>query len=153
VYPEPRKRRTVGGPDKTRENMGIKIMMPPEVMDNIASTLIAKHVLGEIVRRSVRTSFDEHYLVVVMHKGISEELPHLSFNALAKLLSCPTERVRAHLADHMVAGSARGGCKICKGASEELQMQIVEEKNKNHKGESFSSIVITMASVRSAVRR
>jgi hypothetical protein len=133
--------------------LGIKIMMPPEVMNNIASTLIAKHVLGEIVRRSVKTPFDEHYLVVVMHKGISEQLPHLSFNALAKLLSCQTEKVRAHIADHMVTGSARGGCKICKGASEELQTMIVEEKNKNHKGESLSSIVITMASVRSAVRR
>jgi hypothetical protein len=133
--------------------MGIKIMMPPEVMDNVASMLIAKHVFGEIVRSSVRTPSDEHYLVVMMHKGISEDLRHQSFNAIAKLLSCPAATVRAHIAEHMVIGSARGGCKTCLGASDELKRLIVDEKNKSHSDESLSSMVITMASVSAATRR
>ena len=131
--------------------LGIKIMMSAEVMENVAGTLIAKHVLGEIVRKSVRTPSDEHYLVVVMHKGVSADLQHMSFRDLAEILSCPPGNVHAHIAEHMVAGSARGGCKICKGASRELKRLILEEKEKSKSGSP--SPFITLGSVSPAVRR
>ena len=125
-------------------------MMPPEVIDNVAGALIAKQVLREIVRRSVKTSLDEHYFAVVMHKGVSEELRHLSFGDLAKLLSCPTSRIHAHIAEHMISGSARGGCKICKGASKELKSLIVEEKDKNHGGQGPFSLFIALSLISSS---
>ena len=106
-------------------------MMPLEVIDNVAGTLVAKQALGEIVRTSVRTPLDEHYFVVVMHKGVSAELQHLSFNDLAQLLACPAAKIYSYIAEHAVNGSARGGCKICLGASEELKRLLVDEKNRN----------------------
>jgi hypothetical protein len=133
--------------------LGIKIMMPPEVMDSVAGALIAKQVLREIVRKAVKTTLDEHYFAVVMHKGVSEELRHLSFNDLAKLLSCPTSRVHTHIAEHMIAGSANGTCKICRGASKELKTLIVEEKNKNHGSEGPFSLFIAVSAISSSRRR
>jgi hypothetical protein len=132
--------------------LGIKIMMPPEVIDSVAGALIAKQVLREIVRKSVRTPDDEHYFAVVMHKGVSEALRHLSFNDLAKLLSCPNSRVHTHIAEHMISGSARGGCGICRGASKELKALIVEEKDKDH-GRGPFSLFIALPAASSARRR
>jgi hypothetical protein len=54
--------------------LGIKIMMPPEVMDSVAGALIAKQVLREIIGKSVITPLDEHYFAVMMHKGVSDDL-------------------------------------------------------------------------------
>ena len=122
-------------------------------MDGVAGALIAKQVLREIVRRAVKTQDDEHYFAVVMHEGVSEELPHFSFNDLAKLLSCPTTRVHAYIAEHMVSGSARGGCKICKAASRELKTLIVEEKKKNHGSQGPFSLFIAVSAITASRRR
>ena len=132
--------------------MGIKIMMPPEVVNSVTGALIARQVLREIVNKSVRTPFDEHYFAVMMHKGVSGDLQHMSFNSLARLLSRSTETVHHYLADHMIYGGARGGCKVCNAASEELKMLIVEEKDKDHGSEEPFSLWITVASISSAKR-
>jgi hypothetical protein len=131
--------------------MGIKIMMPPDVVNTVAGALIAKQVLREIVRESVKTPPDEHYFAVMMHKGVSNSLQRLSFKDLAKLLSCSTGRVHHLVADHMVYGSARGGCKVCNGASEELKRLIVEEEGREHGSKEPLSLFILLES--SAGRR
>jgi hypothetical protein len=133
--------------------LGIKIMMPPEAMSSVAGILITKQVLGEIVRTAVRTPLDEHYFAVVMHKGVQGDLQRLSFKDLAKILSCSTSKVHRHVADHMVKGSARGGCKFCSGASRELKELIVEEKKKNHGSDGPFSLFIALSGVSSARRR
>lgn len=133
--------------------MGIKIMMPPEVVNSVTGALIARQVLREIVNKAVKTSFDQHYFTVMMHKGVSGELRHMSFTDLARMLSCPTPTVHHYIAEHMVSGSARGGCKFCKGASKELKRLIVEEKEKDHGVEDPFSLWITVASISSARRR
>ena len=128
--------------------MGIKIMMPPEVVDSVAGALIAKQVLREIVRNAVKTPFDEHYFAVIMHKGVSKSLHRLSFLDLAKLLSCSTGKVHKLLADHMVYGSARGGCRVCNAASHELKELIIEEKDKDHgAGDSMSLFILMSAAL------
>ena len=128
-------------------------MMPPEVVNSVTGALIARQVLREIVNKSVRTPFDEHYFAVMMHKGVSGDLQHMSFNSLARLLSRSTETVHHYLADHMIYGGARGGCKVCNGASKELKRLIVEEKGKDHGSEEPFSLWITVASISSAKRR
>jgi len=133
--------------------MGIKIMMPPEVVNSVTGALIARQVLREIVSKSVRTPLDEHYFAVMMHKGISGDLRRMSFNDLAKLLSRPTPMVHHYIAEHMVRGSARGGCKLCRGASKELKQLIVEEKDKDHGSEEPFSLFVTLASISSSRRR
>jgi hypothetical protein len=114
--------------------------MPPAAVmgSDDAGARIAKQAMEEIVRKSVMTPLDEHYLVVVLHKGISEELRHLRFSDIARLLSSPTTKVHAYIAEHMVGGSAPGGCKSCNGASRELKRLIFEESKKNHGDDSFS---------------
>lgn len=124
--------------------MGVKIMMPPEVVNSVAGALIAKQVLREIVRSAVKTPLDEHYFAVTMHKGVSENLQPLSFLDLAKLLSCSTGRVHKFIADHMIYGSARGGCKVCNGASRQLKELIVEEKYKDHGANDPLSLFILL---------
>jgi hypothetical protein len=133
--------------------MGIKIMMPPEVVNSVTGALIARQVLREIVSKSVRTPQDEHYFAVMMHRGISGDLQRLSFNDLAKLMACPTQKVHHYIAEHMVNGSARGGCRVCKGASKELRDLIVEEKSKDRGVDDPFSLFITIASISSARRR
>ncbi len=133
--------------------MGIKIMMPPEVVNSVAGALITRQVLREIVRKSVKTPLDEHYFAVMMHKGVSSDLQHLNFYDLAKLLSCPTSTVHHHIAEHMIYGSAPGGCKICNGASKQLKKLVVEEKHKDHGVEAPFSLFITLASISSEKRR
>jgi len=128
-------------------------MMPPEVMDSVAGTLITKQVLREIVRRSVRTPSDEHYFAVVVHKGVSDELQHLTFKDLAKILGCSTSRIHTHIAEHMLDGSARGGCKVCNGASKELKALIVDEKKKNHGSRGPLSLFIALSAVTAEKRR
>lgn len=122
--------------------MAIRITMPPDVVDSVSGALIAKQVLGEIVKRAVKTPQDEHYFAVLMHKGVSEHLSHLTFNDIAAALSCPTSTVHHFMAEHMMSGSARGGCKVCNAASEELRQLIVEEKGKDP-----LSVTITLGSV------
>ena len=133
--------------------MGIKIMMPPEVVNSVTGALIARQVLREIVSKSVRTTSDEHYFAVMMHKGVSGDLRHLSFNDLAKLLSRPTPTVHHYIAEHMISGSARGGCKVCNAASKELKRLIVDEKDKDHGSEEPFSLWIAVSSASSARRR
>jgi hypothetical protein len=133
--------------------LGIKIMMPPEVVDSVAGALIAKQVLRQIARTAVRTPYDGHYFAVMMHKGLSSDIRSLSFNDLAKVLSCPTATVHTYIAEHMIYGSARGGCKICNAASPELQSLIVEEKDKGRSDRDLLSVFITMDSVRSLRKR
>ena len=128
-------------------------MMPPEAINSAAGALIARQVLREIVSKTVKTPADEHYFAVMMHKGISGELRHMSFTDLGKMLSRPTPVVHHYIAEHMVNGSARGGCKVCKGASKELKALIVEEKDKDHGVEDPFSLWITVASISSAKRR
>ncbi len=125
--------------------MGIKIMMPSDVVNSVAGALIAKQVLREIVRKSVKTPSDEHYFAVMMHKGVSDNLHRLTFYDLAKLLSCSTGNVHHLIADHMVYGSARGGCKVCNAASKQLKELIVEEKDKDHGGEDPLSLFILLS--------
>lgn len=120
-------------------------MMPPDVINSVAGALIAKQVLREIVRTSVRTPADEHYFAVMMHKGVSGDLRHLSFLDLAKLLSCPTTQVHRFIAEHMVNGSERGGCKVCNEASKQLKRLIVKEGGKKHRGEEPFSLWILMS--------
>ncbi|HVC27189.1 MAG TPA: hypothetical protein VND40_03420 [Nitrososphaerales archaeon] len=133
--------------------MGLKIMMPPDVVNSVTGALIARQVLREIVNKAVRTPFDEHYFAVMMHKGGSGDLRHMSFNELAKMLSASTQSVHHYVADHMINGGARGGCKYCNGASQELKRLIVEEKDKDHGSEEPFSLWITVASISSAKRR
>ncbi|MDG6914465.1 MAG: hypothetical protein JRN23_01030 [Nitrososphaerota archaeon] len=127
--------------------MGIKIMMPPEVVSNVAGALIARHALREIVKSAVNGPLDEHYFAVTLHKGVSDSLNHMSSADIAKILSCPTGTVHHFLADHMIYGSARGGCRVCNGASEELKQLIVEEKGKDRRStDSLSLHVLLQAS-------
>jgi hypothetical protein len=133
--------------------LGIKIMMPPEVVNSVTGALIARQVLREIVNKAVGTPADEHYFAVMMHKGGSGDLRPMSFGDLAKMLSRPTATVHHYIAEHMVSGSARGGCKVCNGASKELKKLIVEEKDKDHGSEEPFSLWITVASISSAKRR
>jgi hypothetical protein len=124
-------------------------MMPPEVVGSVAGALIAKQVLREIVRSSVKTPADEHYFAVMMHQGVSDDLHHLSFIDLAKLLSCPTTQVHRFIAEHMLSGSARGGCKVCNDASKKLKRLIVKEGKKEHRGEEPFSLWILMSAAAS----
>jgi hypothetical protein len=133
--------------------LGIKIMMPPEVVNSVAGALIARQVLREIVNKAVKTPADEHFFAVMMHKGIAGDLRAMSFSDLAKMLSRPTPTVHHYLAEHMVSGSARGGCKVCNGASKELKRLIVEEKDRDHGGEAPFSLFVTLAAISSAKRR
>jgi hypothetical protein len=133
--------------------LGIKIMMPPETVKSQTGALIARQVLREIVAKSVKTEFDEHYFAVMMHKGISGDMQHMSFNAVAKILSRPTPSVHHFIAEHIVNGSARGGCTICNRASKELKNLIVEETDKDHGSEEPFSLWITVASMAQARRR
>lgn len=128
-------------------------MMPPEAVNSVAGALIAKQVLREIVQKSVKTPLDEHYFAVMMHKGVSSNLRRLTFLDLAKLLSCSTGKVHHLIADHMVYGSARGGCKVCNGASPELKELIVEEKDKDHGADDPLSLFILLSSATSRGRR
>jgi hypothetical protein len=119
--------------------LATSIVMPPAMMDNSdAGARIAKLAMEEIVRKTVMTPLEEHYLVVVLHKGISEELRHLRFSDIARLLSFPTTKAHAYMAEHMVGGSAPGGCRSCAGASRELKRLIFEESKKDHGDDSFS---------------
>jgi hypothetical protein len=133
--------------------LGIKIMMPPQAAKSASGALIARQVLREIVDKSVKTAFDEHYFAVMMHKGISGDMQHMSFNALAMMLSRPTPTVHHFIAEHMINGSARGGCEVCNGASEELKSLIFEEKEKDHGSEDPFSLWIAVASIAQARRR
>jgi hypothetical protein len=128
-------------------------MMPSETVKSQTGALIARQLLREIVHNSVKTTSDEHYFAVMMHKGISGDMQHMSFNALAMLLSRSTPTVHHFIADHMVNGSARGGCEVCNGASKELKNLIFEEKDKNHGSEEPFSLWIAMASLAQAKRR
>ena len=131
----------------------VKIMMPPEVMNSIAGALIAKQVLREIVRRAVKTPSDEHYFAVMMHRGISEDLHHIGFGDLAKLMDCPTSTVHRHIAEHMLSGSARGGCKFCNGASRGLRLLIIDERKRDRKTRDPFSVFITLDRVTAPRRR
>jgi hypothetical protein len=128
-------------------------MMPPQAAKSASGALIARQVLREIVHNSVKTTSDEHYFAVMMHKGISGDMQHMSFNALAMLLSRSTPTVHHFIADHIVNGSARGGCDVCNGASKELKNLFVEEKDKDHGSEEPFSLWIAMASLAQAKRR
>ena len=130
-------------------------MMPADAVQSVAGALAAKHVLREIVRTSVKTPSDEHYFAVMMHKGVSSSLHHLSFLDLAKLLSRPTTEIHRMITEHMLRGSARGGCRICNRASRALKEMIVEEKDKDHGSEDPFSlfIMLSSASSRGAVGR
>ena len=131
--------------------MGIKIMMSPDVVDSVARALIAKQVLREIVRESVKTPLDEHYFAVTMHKGVSDNLQRLSFKDISKLLSCSNARVHQLVAEHTARGRARGGCKLCNGASEELKGLLVQEAGRRHGSREPLSLLVLLES--SAGRR
>ena len=132
--------------------MGIKIMMPPEVMEGVAGELIAKQVLREIVRSAVKTPFDGHYFAVMVHKGVSTDLHGLTFGDISKVLCAPRSTVHGYIAEHMIYGSARGGCKLCEAASDDLKKLIVEEKRRRPGTRDPLSVFITMASVSSRRR-
>jgi len=133
--------------------LGIKIMMPPETVRSATGALIARQVLREIVDKSVKSAFDEHYFAVMMHKGISGDMQPMSFSAVARMLSRPTPTVHHFIAEHMVSGSARGGCKACNRASKELKNLIVEETDKDHGSEEPFSLWVAVASMAQANRR
>jgi hypothetical protein len=133
--------------------LGIKIMMPPEAVSSAAGALITRQVLSEIVRKSVRTPLDEHYFAVMVHKGFADDLGHMTLNDIAKLLSCPSSTVRHLIAEHIVNGSARGGCKFCKDASKELKTLIVEEEGKDHGVEAPFSLFVTLSAISSSKSR
>lgn len=131
----------------------VKIMMPPEVMRSVAGALIAKAVLREIVRRAVKTPLDQHYFAVMMHKGISEDLHHLSFSEVAKLLDCPKTSVFRYVTEHMIEGSARGGCKFCNGAARGLKVLIIDEKKRDRKTRDPYSVFVALDRVTAPRRR
>jgi hypothetical protein len=110
--------------------LGFKIMMSPEVVSDAGDALSSRQELLGVVRRSVRTRLDEHYFAVMMHRGISDDLRPMSFSEIAKILSRRTPAVHHLIAEHMICGSARGGCKSCNGASKELKMLIAEERTR-----------------------
>jgi hypothetical protein len=122
--------------------LGIKIMMPPDVVEGVAGALIAKQVLREIVRSHVKSAADEHYFVVMMHKGVSRGVQNLTFEDISKLLARPKSSIHRMIADHIVNGSARGGCGVCNGASSELRTLVVEEKIKAHSQGPFSLFML-----------
>ncbi len=131
----------------------VKIMMPPEVMRSVAGALTAKAVLREIVRRAVKTPLDEHYFAVMMHRGISEDLHHLSFAEVGKLLDCPKTTVYRYITEHMLEGSARGGCKFCNGASRGLKALVIDEKRRDRRTRDPYSVFIALDSVLAPRRR
>jgi hypothetical protein len=131
----------------------VKIMMPPEVMRSVAGALIAKAVLREIVRRAVKTPNDQHYFAVMMHRGISEDLHHISFGDLAKLMDCPKTTVHRYIAEHMLGGSARGGCVFCNGASRGLKALIVDERKRDGKTRDPYSVFVALDAVTAPRRR
>jgi len=128
-------------------------MMPPDAVNTVTGALIARQVLREIVNKAVSNHNDEHYFAVMMHKGGSGDIRPMSFGDLSKMLSRPTGTVHHYLAEHMISGSARGGCKVCNGASKELKKLIVEEKDKDHASEEPFSLWVTVAKISSAKRR
>lgn len=128
-------------------------MMPPDAVNSAAGALITRQVLSEIVRKAVKTPLDEHYFAVMVHKGFADDLQRMNFIDLAKLLSCSTAEVHHLIALHIVCGSARGGCKLCKGASKELKTLIVEEKGKNHGIDAPFSLFLTLSAASSSRRR
>jgi hypothetical protein len=133
--------------------LGIKIMMPPEAVNSVTGALIARQVLREIVNNAVKTSSDEHYFAVMMHKGGSGDMKAMSLGEIAKMLSRPNSTVHRFIAEHIVGGSARGGCKVCNGASKELKELILEEKDRDHASEEPFSLWITVASISREKRR
>ncbi len=127
-------------------------MMPPDAVDSAAGALIAKQVLREIARSRVKTALDEHYFAVMLHKGVSRNLKHLTFVDISKLLGRPTASVHRMIADHMVNGSARGGCKLCNGASKELRALVVDDEIRMRNDDPFS-LFIMLSSFESTKRR
>ena len=125
-------------------------MMPPDVMTSIAESLIVRHVLGELVRNSVKTESDEHYLTVVLHKGISSQVPRTTLRNIARLLSCPTSSANHHIAEHFVSRNARGECTVCKQASTELRgrIQAMETKDQGKDSPSMLAVTLSFDSVR-----
>src|SRR5207253_909851 len=107
----------------------------------------------EIVRRAVKTPLDEHYFTVVMHRGISEDLHHISFGDLAKLLDCPRSTIHRYVAEHMWSGSARGGCVFCNGASKGLKALIIDERRRDKKTRDPYSVFIALDAVTAPRRR
>jgi hypothetical protein len=124
--------------------MGVKIWMTAEVINSVAGALIAKQVLREVVRRAVKTPLDQHYFVVTMHKGVSQDLRSLSFGDLSKLLDCPTTTIHRYVVEHMLNGSAPGGCKFCNGANKGLRRLVVVEKKRNRDKRDPFSVFVTL---------
>jgi hypothetical protein len=134
--------------------MGIKIMMPPDVMTSIAESLIVKHVIGELVRNSVKTESDQHYLTIVLHKGISSQVRSTTLRNIAKLLSCPTSVANHHIAEHFVSRNSGGQCTVCQQASTELRgrIQTMETTDEGKDSPSMLSVILTFDSVRTPSR-
>ena len=129
--------------------------MPPDVMTSVAESLFVRHILGEIVRNSVKTESDEHYLTVVLHKGIPSQVPSTKLRNIAKLLSCPTSCANHYIAEHLVSSNAQGRCVVCLQASKELRGQIraIEARNQGDGSSSMLAVTLTLDSVRLPSRR
>ena len=111
--------------------MGMKIMMPPEVVAEVAESLLARRALGEMARDSARPEADRHYLTVILHKGLSPKVPSTKLADIAKLLSCSTADVNRYMAEHMVSSGPGESCTVCRRASRELKAKVrAEQKRK-----------------------
>ena len=111
--------------------MGMKIMMPPDVIADVAESLLARRALGEMARVSARPEPDRHYLTVVLHKGLSPKVPSTKLADIAKLLSCSTADVNRYMAEHMVSSGPGESCTVCRRASRELKAKVrAEQKRK-----------------------
>jgi len=111
--------------------MGMKIMMPPDVVAEVAESLSARRAVGEIASSSVRTEPDRHYLTVVLHKGLSPKVPSTRLSEIAKLLTCSTADANRYIAEHMVSPGPGASCTVCRRASKELKSKVrAEQKRK-----------------------
>jgi hypothetical protein len=107
--------------------LAIKIMMTPEVIDRVATSLLSGAILKDLVASAVKKHSDEHYLVVTLHKGISARVPNRNFASIAKLLSCSTRTVHHYIAEHAVESLSKTGCGYCRHASRRLKAKIRTE--------------------------
>jgi hypothetical protein len=111
--------------------MAVKIMMPPDVVANVAESLSARKAIGDIAKSSVTTEPDRHYLTVVLHKGVSPKVPSTRLSDIAKLLSCSTGDVNRYMAEHMVSSGPEASCTVCARASKALKAKVrAEQKRK-----------------------
>lgn len=108
----------------------VKILMTTEFIDRVATSMMSRAFLKDLVATTVKKHSDKHYLVVTLHKGISARVQNRSFAVIAKLLSCSTRTVHHYIAEHAVESLSKAGCSYCRHASRRLKARIKTESAK-----------------------